>query len=266
MKKFERIARESVWAIHSISNFPLYFAGRLGLLGNRKDILKLRDRKFILKLRNGIQYYIRPHLGELEMVEEIWHREIYDPLLSFIKDGSTVVDIGANIGIFSLKASRAAKNVHVIACEPIAESAATAKENALLNGADIDVRCVAVAGKSGELQLFQPADQTEGTVWPQPGVKPHLVPCVSLADLLGDTPSCDFLKMDCEGAEEEIIMNAPREVLDKIKSMSIEWHDGRNRYGMDHFISLLANAGYQTSFNDATKILYAWRDDRKIDR
>src|ERR1700690_1799361 len=110
MEKIKRVFMEGVWAVRSLSNFPLYFAGRLGMLG---------DDSVIIKFRNGVRYHARPRLGEFQMIEEIWNRAVYDPLLYLIKDGSTVVDIGANIGIFSIKAAHAAKNVHIVACEPI---------------------------------------------------------------------------------------------------------------------------------------------------
>ena len=35
---------------------------------------------------------------------------------------------------------------------------------------------------------------------------------------------CDFLKLDCEGAEYEIIKNLPSEYFKKIKKMVIEYH------------------------------------------
>ena len=35
----------------------------------------------------------------------------------------------------------------------------------------------------------------------------------------------DFLKMDCEGAEYEIIMNAPSSILNKIQKISTEIHE-----------------------------------------
>ncbi len=35
----------------------------------------------------------------------------------------------------------------------------------------------------------------------------------------------DFLKMDCEGAEFEIVMNTPSIILDKIQKISMEIHE-----------------------------------------
>ena len=36
--------------------------------------------------------------------------------------------------------------------------------------------------------------------------------------------NCDFLKLDCEGSEYEIIKNLPTEYFKKIKKMIIEYH------------------------------------------
>lgn len=36
--------------------------------------------------------------------------------------------------------------------------------------------------------------------------------------------SVDFLKMDCEGAEYEIIKKTPKNILSKIKFIALEYH------------------------------------------
>ncbi len=69
--------------------------------------------------------------GELEFLyEEIFGREVYLKHGLRLDDGARVVDVGANIGLFALWASRRAQNVRIDALEPIPEIFAVLAANA----------------------------------------------------------------------------------------------------------------------------------------
>ena len=46
--------------------------------------------------------------------------------------------------------------------------------------------------------------------------------------------NCDFLKMDCEGAEYEILFNLPEKIFKKINKICLEYHDMKE---LDHSIN-----------------------------
>ena len=254
MKKIKRLAREAVWAVGAIRNFPIYFFARFGLLGRRT---------IVLHMRNGIDYVVRTGTGEPQLVEELWHRKVYDPLLSYISDGSTVIDIGGNIGIFSIKAALHAKGVRVVAYEPVPGNFAMLKKNIAANRADlVEVHQLAVAGNPGEFDLYYEENNTgQGLFTPhhQADTKMIRIRCTTLANIFMDEhiERCDFLKIDCEGAEEDILFNAPKGLFPKIKSMTIEWHDNLSKHGFEHFKEFLEKAGYRVSFDAPTASLYA---------
>jgi len=257
MKKIRRLAREAVWAVRAIRNFPVYFFARLRLLDGRT---------IVLRLRNGIDYVIRTGTGEAQLVEELWHRKVYDPLLPCIKDGSTVIDIGGNIGIFSIKAARYAKNVRVVAYEPVPGNFAVLEKNIAVNnvGGFVEARPLAVAGRPGEIELYYEESNTgQGSFAPhhEPDTKMIKIKCTTLADIFKDerVERCDFLKIDCEGAEEDILYNAPKELFSKITSMTIEWHDNLSKQGFEHFKEFLEKEGYRVWFDAPTASLYAVR-------
>ena len=53
-----------------------------------------------------------------EITQEVYHHETYEHFFS-LKEKDTVVDIGANVGLFSLKASKAVgKHGTIVAFEP----------------------------------------------------------------------------------------------------------------------------------------------------
>ena len=83
---------------------------------------------------------------------------------------------------------------------------------------------------------------------------------VTMDSLLRDLniERCDFLKMDCEGAEYEILSSAPPTALRKIARIAIECHDNR----MQEALEILKRAGFaiesqssgETGLLKATKI------------
>jgi len=100
-----------------------------------------------------------------------------------IRPTDFVVDIGANVGAFCIRAAR--YSGHVTAVEPIATD--ILQENIRLNGA-----CVKVIG--GALGDGNPTEIS----WD--GCRAR-VPTYTLRQIIGMAGGCDFLKCDCEGAE-----------------------------------------------------------------
>jgi len=67
----------------------------------------------VLKLRNGIHFHIRPHSSDPASITDVNIFRSY----SQPAPGSIVVDVGANIGAFSLLAGQTARKVYAV--EPI---------------------------------------------------------------------------------------------------------------------------------------------------
>lgn len=93
--------------------------------------------------------------------EEILARRTYEPhvtgvLLSTLGTGQVFVDVGANIGYFSVLAARTVgPSGHVTAIEPLVRNVRLLLANAALNGLDnIDVKPFAVAEREGFLTLM----------------------------------------------------------------------------------------------------------------
>jgi len=94
-----------------------------------------------------------------------------------------VIDIGANVGAFCLRAARYSDRV--LAVEPVAWE--VLEENVRLNRVPVKV----IRGALG--------DGNPGIItWDDTMVN---VPTYTLSQLIGITGGCDFLKCDCEGAE-----------------------------------------------------------------
>lgn len=134
--------------------------------------------------------------------------------------GERVVDGGANVGAFAILAARA--GAEVVAYEPHPPTFAALERNT----AGLAVSCVraalvgaAPAGGAVAFTVGASAD-TQGRVG---GGGPSLeVPAVALTDAIGD--GCDLLKLDCEGAEFELLATTPVATLRRIRRIACEVH------------------------------------------
>lgn len=185
--------------------------------------------------------------GRYEPDETAWYERHVGP-------GELVVEIGANIGFFSLILARAVgPDGRVISYEPDPDLNAILRRNAAENGyANIDVREAAAADKSGTMTFYRAPKNTgdnrlfthgeDGEVFP--------VRVVRIDEDLADLKDrIDLLKMDIQGAEplalagmEDIFRDRPP------RRMLIEfWPHGIIGMGNDPraMIDLIRDAGFR---------------------
>jgi len=161
----------------------------------------------------------------------IWEPHLTEFMRKTIKSDDVVVDVGANIGYFTLLMSRlVGKGGSVVSIEAFPPTFGKLSKNVERNDCDnVISRQVAVSDHKGEIQLFQSehGDKDTGkitTVELSGNSVVTSVACDTLMNILATTVQIDrvsFIKIDVEGAEapllSEIIKNkdrfAPRFVL-----------------------------------------------------
>lgn len=170
--------------------------------------------------------------------EGFWDKEIlncemkpdYYALPSPLK---VVVDIGAHIGGTAVLCAKLGAKVYAV--EPDPENFELLLENISLNGVEDNVlfQNVAVGGKSGTRSLRKNESNSGGfgffTAIDKPTSEVE-VQTVTLAEVLEDLEYVDLLKMDCEGAEYEILFEADESLFDKIGQISMEMHFSNKEY------------------------------------
>ncbi|RYF85290.1 MAG: FkbM family methyltransferase, partial [Chitinophagaceae bacterium] len=145
-------------------------------------------------------------------------------------------DVGAHYGYFSMfAAANLAPDAAVFSFEPSGKNFAVLQQNIKKSGfANIRARHCAIGGESGKSRLFL-GDSVNNSILSDFAMNransaSEEIEVKTLQQVLDENSiaKVDFLKLDCEGAEYAILQTAPPEVLDKIETISMEFHDMKN--------------------------------------
>lgn len=163
--------------------------------------------------KNGFKFEIREGTSDTLVVREVIVEDCYRFNELNLTKG-LVLDVGANIGTFSVLAGQKNK---VIAYEPEPNNYELLIKNIKLNKAKV------VAHELGlGIGGYSTIDDQQGGS--RLGSGEHDVETISLTEALKDIKEIDFMKMDCEGSEYPIILAASGKTLKKIKRFAFEVH------------------------------------------
>ncbi len=185
-----------------------------------------------------------------------------DTLAAAVRDDFVFVDIGANVGVYSLfVAALGGPRTRILAVEPQPEVFERLTQNISLNpfGSIKAVAC-AVADKPGQLTLFLDArNKGEASVkFIANGQASAIrVPAVTLSGLLeaeGFT-RIDAMKLDVEGAEDLILMPFLAEAPDSLLPKLVIIENGQGRWQAD-LPALLAGRGYRHEATTRLNLIY----------
>lgn len=160
-----------------------------------------------------------------------WEPEVVDAVSGVVRSGMRVIDIGAHGGFYVLLLSRLVGHKgSVIAFEPLPANLRMLNQNVAMNAlGNVTVEGVAVCDHSGQFELEAPdpaALVVAGPMELSEIGKALPVPCVSLDDYFaGNSVPIDFIKMDVEGAEDDVLRGAEKVVNTYHPSMMIELHN-----------------------------------------
>ncbi|MCC6531332.1 MAG: FkbM family methyltransferase [Burkholderiales bacterium] len=197
------------------------------------DRMGLRQAPYTLHLRNGGAIELRPKSGDLFGFYEIMLRRDYLAAGQRLGPGSTVIDVGANIGCFTLVAARiVGPNGRVFALEPEESTYSQLLRNIELNGlTNITPLRLAVGATQGAITLHADANRLFSSLYTsvnghQIAGRDQEVRMTTLAALMDEhgIGCCDYLKLDCEGAEHEIVASMPQSTAARIAQITMEVH------------------------------------------
>jgi len=208
-----------------------------------------------INLRNGIVIEAPPNNSLLEMTMEMFITNVYTPPDLTIEANDVVVDIGANIGVFAIYAAGKTQNT-IYAFEPFLENVEFLKKNTDVNDCrNIVIDCLALSDKSAIGKLYI-SEISAGHLMFDHNVKGKLhdyieVQTKTLEDIMRDhsIDKIDFLKLDCEGSEGQILKAASSNCLGKIAKIAMEFHDNVSLLKHDEIKKLLEDHGFSCSLN-----------------
>lgn len=204
--------------------------------------LKKQVAPDIYQITSEIKLKIRPHSTDLFVIFETYDLKEYKDNFSK-KD--IVVDIGAHLGAFSTYASRKVKQV--ISYEPSPQNYALLSENKKINKlTNIKLNQIAVSGNKGKIKLsLDPGNFGGNSIYgSQKSIQVNTIP---LTQVIKDNhlSHIDFLKIDTEGAEYDILLKTPKKYLDVIKKIHLEYHDNLpHNHNFKQLVVFLENNGF----------------------
>lgn len=220
---------------------------------------------------SGLRLGVRS-LMELWIAKETCLDRQYEVFGVPIQNDWVVMDVGAGIGDFAVMVAREHPAARVYAFEPFVDSFKLLEANAKLNGVkNIIARPVAIGAKAGELVLATTGASvqhtTTGSTRQGSAVAELRVQSISLDDLFNGPdaiPKCDFMKMDCEGAEYDIFFNAAPQTLAKIDRICMEYHDELTAHNHNELAQFFQSHGYSVKsevnpVHGYIGLMYAWR-------
>ncbi|MBI5753899.1 FkbM family methyltransferase [Candidatus Peregrinibacteria bacterium] len=171
--------------------------------------------------------------AEESVFNEIFQEREYKILESVIaKAKSPIIDIGAHVGMFSVYCAVLNPKMQIFAYEPDEANFAAMKENLKLNGVkNVTMKNVAVGAEIGQRILYVSKDSHNHSLLGAEAAgdfsgEEKMVNVVTLERILEQNrlASVGLVKMDCEGAEFEILENLSDEVFDVVENFYVECH------------------------------------------
>ena len=145
-----------------------------------------------------------------------WERTETEWFLRSLRPGDVVVDVGANIGYYTLLAAqKVGESGKVFAFEPDPSNFSLLQDNVKLNGfSNVVLERKAVSDAPGVLRLYTSESNTgDHRIFNPEGEERSFeeVPAVTLDGYFeGREESVDFVKIDTQGAEGKILAGMPR--------------------------------------------------------
>ncbi len=197
-------------------------------------------------------------------------KEVYEPfeteiVKEKIKKGDVVLDIGANIGYYTLIFARiVGENGKVFAFEPDPTNFSLLKKNVEINGyKNVELMQKAVSNKTEKIKLYLSRDNSgDHRIYDSSDGRQSIeIESIRLDDYFKDyNGAINFIKMDIQGAEGGVVQGMSN-LLGKQKNITIItefWPIGLKRFGVepDECLNLLLNSGFKLyELNQRKKII-----------
>jgi FkbM family methyltransferase len=190
---------------------------------------------------DGLYWEIPPDFPEAEVGLLEHESRVKEFMTSHFKENGTFVDIGANVGGYSLRA--ASWDMKVYAFEPNPHNLALLRRNIEINRASVNVLPFALGARAGKASL-SPVGGVSRIV-KEDGVEVEMRTLDSF-----ELPGADLLKVDVEGYELEVIRGAKKTLEKYHPVVMIEMHYWAGAESEAELFEILKGLGYRLEYID----------------
>lgn len=202
----------------------------------RHLIFRKNRKELRITLRSGVKFFTNNQILDIVAIIENFGNENqhdYFKHVDLLKKPS-IIDIGAHVGTFCIYSAKKIPNAQIFSYEPDKKNYEKLVKNLQINDISSVKAFNFAVGKSKGKSFLHPMNEegfgSVGSTLINNEFEAVEVSCLTLKDILTENKieNCDLLKMDCEGSEFEIILNSDTEILRKIKSIAMEYHESEN--------------------------------------
>ena len=204
--------------------------------------LKAVPRDGVFRLQNGLVMEL--HMGDY--IERSLYFDCFEFLcrkiiVSFLHDNCIFVDIGANVGYYSLLVNAKTKHSRIFSFEPNPETAKKFKRNIELSSAQrIEVFSFALSDRDGVATLYCPMNETHGLTsmrnqgWGNEAYEYSVSTKILDNVLPNDIDHIDLIKIDVERAELFVFLGGSETIKRFKPAIFMELNEkAANNFGYD---------------------------------
>lgn len=225
--------------------------------------LGIVESEIIYLFRNGLNILTRPGKYDHASIINIIFLNWYKINRKEIETKPVIIDVGAHIGVFSLFLSTFDNESQIYAFEPIPDTYTQLKKNIMINHLEdiINIYPYALSGKSGLIDIYiSNEDQNASIYHLDSDVNKIQVESFSLDDFINNSQlsNIDIIKLNCEGAEIDILRNCSDSTWGIINRILISFHETDNNLDTNaqYLMNLLKLKKFHVSIDKRHRVIH----------
>jgi FkbM family methyltransferase len=259
----EKITRKIKNTINLIRFYKNWFEILFFYLGFKKRVR-------VIKMRGGISVNPFETRETLDTLNEIFIKDVYKIKNTNLRENPIIIDVGANIGIFSLFCLKTLKNPLIYSYEPTKRAYEKLAYNLHVNGFSEVVKTnkKGLMNKIGKEKIFLDPEYSISDGFCAKKGESEEVEVITLKGMLEENKlkKVDLLKLDIEGAEFSVLRDCPKEVFDLIERIHLEIHFPLNSTQRQEIIFKLEKNKFKTKIlvDGGVTYLFVFKDKNKL--
>lgn len=206
---------------------------------------------------DGFEVNYRPNTSDEEVIKEGFKNDVFiKRVFEYeIKNNHTIIDIGAHIGVFTMTTAKKSPNGKIFSFEPCHDTFELLKKNVEDNKLNnVSVEKVAISDTNGKTFLYY--DEAQGnwghSITAKLSESGEEVQTLTLSEVFKkyNIAHCDLIKFNCEGAEFKILLNLDQNILKKIDTMIILFHEDLSQHTVLDIKNHLKSANFTINIRE----------------